>query len=173
MRGTTLSFLALFLTVDAIPQTPGEAVSFNKQIAPLVYQYCSSCHRLGEAAPFPLLTYEDVRKRASQIVAVTQSRYMPPWLPVPGYGEFAGERRLTDAQLQVLLEWLERGCPEGNPADLPPAPHFTEGWQLGTPDLIVQIPKPYRLAASGTDVFRNFIVPIDVKEPKYVRAIEM
>jgi len=173
MRGTALSFFALFLAVDAIPQTSGEPVSFNKQIAPLVYQYCSSCHRPGEAAPFPLLTYEDVRKHASQIVAVTQSRYMPPWLPVLGYGEFTGERRLTDAQLQLLAQWVKLGCPEGSPADLPPVPRFTEGWQLGPPDLIVQIPKPYRLAASGTDVFRNFIVPIDVKEPKYVRAIEM
>jgi tetratricopeptide (TPR) repeat protein len=173
MRGTAVSFFALFLAVDAIPQTSGEPVSFNKQIAPLVYQYCSSCHRPGEAAPFPLLTYEDVRKHASQIVAVTQSRYMPPWLPVVGYGEFTGERRLTDAQLQLLAQWVELGCPEGSPADLPAVPHFTEGWQLGPPDLIVQIPKPYRLASSGTDVFRNFIVPIDVKEPKYVRAIEM
>jgi tetratricopeptide (TPR) repeat protein len=173
MRGTALPFFALLLVADARAQTSGEAVTFDKQIAPLVYQYCASCHRSGEAAPFSLLSYEDVRKHASQVVAVTQSRYMPPWLPAPGFGEFAGERRLTNAQLRLLAEWAERGCPEGNPADLPPAPHFTEGWQLGPPDLVVQIPKPYRLAAGATDVFRNFIVPIDIKELKYVRAVEM
>lgn len=157
------------------PPLPADAgtIDFNKQIAPLIYQSCASCHRPGETAPFPLLTYEDVRKHAAQIVAVTQSRYMPPWLPEPGYGEFAGKRRLTETQLRLLAKWVEQGCPQGDPNDLPPPPHFAEGWQLGSPDLIVQIPKPYRLAASGTDVFRNFILPVDVQVTKYVRAIEM
>lgn len=169
--------VAMFLAwlQAASPALPaGErTITFNKQIAPLIYQNCSSCHRPGEAAPFPLLTYDDVRKHAAQIVAVTQTRYMPPWLPEPGYGEFAGERRLTDDQLRMLAKWVERGCPQGDPKDLPPAPHFTEGWQLGPPDLIVQIPKPYQLAASGPDVFRNFILPVDVKDTTYVRAIEL
>ncbi len=165
--------LMWFLAVGSGLQAGAGTVTFNKQIAPLIYQYCASCHRPGEAAPFPLLTYEDVRKHAAQIVVVTQSRYMPPWLPEPGYGEFAGERRLTDAQLQLLAAWLEEGCPDGNVGDLPLGPHLTEGWQLGPPDLIVQILKPYRLAASGTDVFRNFILPVDLQETKYVRAIEM
>jgi tetratricopeptide (TPR) repeat protein len=150
-----------------------EAVSFNKHIAPLLYQYCSSCHRPGEAAPFLLLTYEDARRHAAQIVAVTERRYMPPWLPEPGYGEFLSERRLSDDQLRLIGVWVAEGCPQGNPADLPPPPHFDEGWQLGPPDLIVQIPKPYRLAASGTDVFRNFVLPVTVREAKYVRAVEM
>ena len=164
------SWLWIAAGQSAAPPPP---VTFNKQIAPLVYQHCSSCHRLGEAAPFPLLSYEDVRRHAAQIVVVTRNRYMPPWLPQPGYGEFTGERRLSDAQVQSFADWVRGGCPEGDPADLPPAPHFTEGWQLGPPDLVVQVPKPYRLAAGGTDVFRNFIVPIDVKETKYVRAMEM
>src|ERR1700686_3373236 len=79
-----------------------EPVTFNKHIAPLVFQYCSPCHRPGEAAPFSLLTYTDARKHASQIVAVTERRYMPPWLPETGYGNFAGERRLTAQQLQPI-----------------------------------------------------------------------
>ena len=170
----TIVLLAAFLWMAAgAPQARPPAVTFNNQIAPVVYQFCSSCHRPGEAAPFSLLTYEDVRKHASQIVVVTRNRYMPPWLPEPGYGDFAGERRLSEAQLRLFADWVEGGCPKGNPADLPPAPHYTEGWQLGPPDLVVQVPKPYRLVASGTDVFRNFIVPIDVKETKYVRAMEM
>ena len=155
-----------------LPANAG-AIDFSKQIAPLIYRSCASCHHAGEAAPFPLLTYEDVRNHAAQIVAVTQSRYMPPWLPAPGYGEFLDDRRLSETQLQLLAKWVEQGCPQGNPADLPPPPRFAEGWQLGPPDLIVQIPKPYRLAASGTDVFRNFILPVNVRETKYVRAIEM
>ena len=79
------------------PAAEPPPITFNRQIAPLVYQYCSSCHRPGEAAPFPLPTYDDVRRHAAQIVVVTRRRYMPPWLPQPGYGEFAGERRLSDA----------------------------------------------------------------------------
>ncbi|MCI0625276.1 MAG: tetratricopeptide repeat protein [Acidobacteria bacterium] len=150
-----------------------EPVTFNKHIAPLVFQYCSPCHRRGEAAPFPLLTYEDVRKHASQIVAVTERRYMPPWSPEPGYGDFVGERRLTAHQLRLIAEWVKEGALEGKPGDLPPEPQFTEGWQIGPPDLVVQMPKPYRLEASGSDVFRNFVIPVDIRDVKYVRAIEL
>jgi tetratricopeptide (TPR) repeat protein len=173
MKWSVVPIFALLLGANRPLLTGVEAVSFNKHIAPLMYQYCSSCHRPGEAAPFPLLTYEDARRHAAQIVVVTARRYMPPWLPEPGYGDFVGERRLTDGQLRLIAEWVEEGCPEGNPADLPPPPHFSEGWQLGPPDLIARIPKPYRLAASGTDVFRNFIVPVDLRETRYVRAVEM
>ena len=165
MRWVALSLVTLL--------TASDPVTFNKQIAPLIFQNCSSCHRPGETAPFSLLTYEDVRKRAAQIVAVTQRRYMPPWSPEPGYGDFASERRLTDAQLGLLAEWVKAGCPQGDRADLPPQPHFTVGWQLGPPDLIVKLAKPYQLAASGSDVFRNFVIPVDVKNTKYVRAVEV
>ena len=148
-------------------------VTFNRDIAPIMFQYCSPCHRPGEAAPFSLLTYHDMRTHATQIVAVTRSRYMPPWLPVPGYGDFADARRLTGDQLRLIAEWVKQGATEGNPADLPSAPHFTEGWQIGPPDLVVRMPKPYHLAAGGGDVFRNFVVPINLKETKYVRAVEL
>lgn len=173
MRWIAVPFFALLLGLDGALRTREEPVTFNKHVAPLIFQFCSSCHRPGEAAPFSLLTYDDVRKHAAQIVVVTRSRYMPPWLPEPGYGDFIGERRLTEAQLRSIAEWVKGGCLEGNPADLPVQPHFIEGWQMGSPDLIVQIPKPYRLAASGTDVFRNFIVPVDLQETKYVRAVEL
>ena len=170
MKTDTLKRIALWLT--ALPLM-AEPVTFSRQIAPLIFQHCSPCHRPGEAAPFPLLTYQDVRKHASQIVDVTARRYMPPWLPEPGYGEFAGERRLTDDQLRLIAEWVKEGAMEGSAADLPPPPQFTEGWQMGPPDLIVQMPKPYRLAAGGGDVFRNFVVPVNLKETRYVRAIEL
>jgi Tfp pilus assembly protein PilF len=150
-----------------------EPVTFNKHIAPLIFQYCSPCHRPGEAAPFSLLTYEDARRHAAQIVAVTERRYMPPWLPEPGYGDFAGERRLTAAQLGLIAEWVKQGGPEGEPSDLPAEPHFTEGWQMGPPDLMVQMAKPYRLGPSGSDIFRNFVLPVNLKETRYVRAIEL
>jgi Flp pilus assembly protein TadD len=165
-----MKLIALWLAAWPLMAEP---VTFNKQIAPLIFQYCAACHRPGESAPFPLLSYQDVRRHASQIVAVTQSRYMPPWLPKPGYGDFTGERRLTADQLRLIAEWVKEDAPEGNSADLPPQPQFTEGWQMGPPDLVVQMPRPYRLTAGGSDVFRNFVVPVSLKDTKYVRAVEL
>jgi Flp pilus assembly protein TadD/mono/diheme cytochrome c family protein len=162
----------ILLSLFTIPLA-AQPVTFNKDIAPIVFQYCSPCHRAGEAAPFPLLSYEDVRKHASQIVAVTERRFMPPWPPEPGCGDFIGERRLTSDQLRLIAEWVKGGGLEGEPSDLPAQPQFTEGWQMGTPDLIVQMPKSYRLEASGSDVFRNFVIPVDLRDAKYVRGIEL
>ena len=108
-----------------------EPVTFNKDIAPIVFHACAPCHRPGEAAPFPLLTYQDIKRHASQIVQVTRRRYMPPWPPEPGYGDFEGARRLSEDQIQRIARWVEGGTPEGRPAELPPAPRFPEGWELG------------------------------------------
>jgi Tfp pilus assembly protein PilF len=152
---------------------PSGTLTFTKDIAPLVFSHCAPCHRPGQAAPFSLLTYADVKRRAKQIAEVTGSRYMPPWLPEPGYGEFAQSHRLTDEQLGLLQQWLAEGGREGAPADLPPAPRWTEGWQLGPPDLVVTLPRAYTLAAEGRDVFRNFVLPVPITEPRYVRAIEL
>ena len=151
----------------------GEPVNFTKHIAPILFEYCAPCHRPGEAGPFPLLTYDDARKRAAQIVKVTKSRYMPPWLPEPGYGEFEGTRRLSDEQLSLLARWAQSGTPEGDTSALPPSPQFTEGWQLGPPDLILRMRQPYELTATPGDVFRNFVLPVGLKETKYIRAIEL
>jgi tetratricopeptide (TPR) repeat protein len=161
------------LILVAAMAAAAEPVTYTKDIAPIVYNYCAPCHRPGEAAPFPLLTYSDARRYATQIAVVTGRRYMPPWPPVQGFGEFAGARRLSDKQISMISEWVKHGAPEGEARGLPAAPHFTEGWQLGPPDLVVQLPKPYRLAASGSDVFRNFVVPLPVKGTKYVRGLEL
>jgi Flp pilus assembly protein TadD/mono/diheme cytochrome c family protein len=152
---------------------PSVQRTFNKDIAPIVFQNCAACHHPGGPAPFSLLSFQDVKKRAQQIVAVTESRYMPPWLPEPGSGEFVGARRLSDEQIAVLRQWLAQGAMEGAPADLPPVPRFTAGWQLGPPDLVVRMPQAYKLAADGPDVFRNFVIPIPVATPRYVKAVEI
>jgi tetratricopeptide (TPR) repeat protein len=98
---------------------------------------------------------------------------MPPWLPAPGYGDFEGQRRLTDAELKLLADWVSQGEPEGDPTARPVAPHFTEGWQLGPPDMIVRLPVPYTVPAGGSDLFRNFVLPINLKETRYIRAFEL
>lgn len=150
-----------------------QPVTFDKNIAPITLRSCAPCHHAGGNAPFALVTYHDVRKHAAQVVAVTQRRYMPPWPPEAGYANFIGERRLTENQLRLIAAWVKQGAPEGNPADLPQAPHFEQGWQMGQPDLIVKMPTPYEVPAAGGDIFRNFVIPVDVKETKYVRAIEL
>ena len=150
-----------------------EAVTYVKDIAPIMYHYCAPCHRPGEAGPFSLLSYQDAKKRAAQIAAITRSRFMPPWPPEPGFGDFEGVRRLSDKQLDTIQRWVKAGTPQGDPAQTPPQPHFTGGWQIGQPDMILRMRQPFHLPASGEDVFRNFVLPVDIKETKYVRAMEL
>src|SRR5207244_617133 len=95
-----------------------------------------------------------------------------PWPPEHGYGEFAGERRLTPDQIGILRQWFEEGMKEGQAADLPALPPMKSGWQLGAPDLILQMPEAYHLAADGRDVYRNFVIPIPGTKAHYVRAVE-
>ena len=148
-------------------------VTFNRDVAPIIYQYCVSCHRPGEAGPFPLLTYQDVKKHGRQIEAVTQTRFMPPWLPDPGELRFADERRLSDKQISTIRAWVDQGMLEGKPSDLPPKPKFVEGWQLGQPDMILKAEKPYMLSATGTDQYWNFILPVPINATRWVRAVEI
>ena len=148
------------------------AVTFNKDIAPILFQNCSGCHRPGEVAPFELLTYQDAFKRAKQLTRVTTSRYMPPWKAEPGHGDFLDERRLTSEQIDLIKQWADNGAPEGVAADLPPAPKFTEGWKLGEPDLVVKMPEAFTLQAEGNDIFRCFVLPLNVDADMYVSAVD-
>jgi tetratricopeptide (TPR) repeat protein len=157
--------------VDA-PATP-DGVTFSEHVAPIVFRSCLPCHRSGESAPFQLLAYGEVAKRARQIVEVTRSRYMPPWLPSPEHGAFAGSRRLSDEDVATFARWVDAGAPEGDPARLPPVPPAVEGWQLGMPDLIVTMPAPFVVPEEGLDVFRNFVLPIPVERARFVEAVEL
>ena len=149
------------------------AITYHKHIAPILFAYCARCHRPGESAPFSLLTYADARKRAALIADVTRRCYMPPWLPEPGYGEFADERRLTAAQIEQISRWASEGAPEGAAADSPPPPKFTPGWQLGAPDLVLSVAKPFAVPADGPDVFWNFVLSPSIRQARYVKAVEV
>lgn len=148
-------------------------VTFNRDIAPVVFQSCARCHRPGESGPFPLLTYNDVKRHARQIEIVTRTRFMPPWLPEPQALKFADDPRLSDEQIATIKQWVEEGAPEGNPADLPPQPKFVEGWQLGQPDLVLTAATPYLLPASGSDLYWNFIFPVPIDRTRWVKAVEI
>ena len=171
---------------------PTEVVTFNRDVAPIFYQHCATCHRpIREAglanplnpvngskdplcvggAPFSLLDYASARAHASEIVQATTTRAMPPWLPEPDV-HFAHQRRLTDEQIVLIQRWAEGGAPEGDSLQKPTPPAFTDGWQLGTPDLIVTMPEAYALPPKGGDVFRNFVFTVPAAPARYVRAIE-
>ena len=171
---TQLLFFFCLVSSAASAQT---SPNFNQHIAPLFNEYCVACHHPKGSAPFSLLTYSDVKKRAKQIAEVTRTRYMPPWLPEPNPHKIADERRLSEAQIKSIQQWIDAGMPEGNAKDLPPAPRFNEGWQLGKPDLIVKMPEAFDVPAesrnTGNDVFRNFVLPIPVTSTKYIRAVEI
>jgi Tfp pilus assembly protein PilF len=172
MRAWSNQFFFMLFCVCAGVQAADTEITFNRDIAPIVFDNCTLCHRPGESGPFDLVTYHDVRKRARQIVRVTESRYMPPWLPETNGVDFVDVRRLTDEQIGAIRQWVEQGTVEGDPADLPPLPQWTEGWQLGQPDVIITMPEAYSVRADGPDIWRNFVIPIPVSEPKFVRAFE-
>jgi thioredoxin-like negative regulator of GroEL len=157
------------VSASASPEGP---ITFNRDIAPILFDHCASCHHPGQAAPFSLLNYAEARKRAKMIAQVTQSRYMPPWLPEKGYGEFQGERRLTDDQIDLIQRWVGQGSVEGEAAGLFAVPRFDEGWRLGQPDFTLTLPHAYQLAPEGKDVYRNFVVPIPLAEAHYIKGIE-
>jgi len=153
---------------EAQPQQP----TFTRDIAPIIFRNCSGCHRPGQSGPFSLLTYRDVLKRARQIAEITASRSMPPWLPEPGYGEFANERRLDPKEIELIRLWAASGAIEGKVEDLPPVPAWSGEWQLGKPDLVVEVPEAYSLAAEGKDVYRNLVAPIPIDGKRFVLGVE-
>jgi hypothetical protein len=146
--------------------------TYNRDIAPILWKNCAGCHRPGEIGPFSLLTYRDASRRASFLAEITASRRMPPWKPEPNFGAFHDERRSSDDEVRRIAEWADAGTPEGDPKDLPPAPKFPDGWQLGTPDLVLKVPEPFSVPAAGRDIYRCFVIPIPADSDKTVAAVE-
>ena len=155
------------------PPPAGAQVTFTHDIAPIVARYCAPCHRPGEAAPFPLLTYEDVKKRAAQIAAVTHSRYMPPWLPEHGYGDFADELRLTPEQIRTISDWVAEGAPEGPAQAASSQPSADDGQAMGPPNLVIEAGSSFTAPASGPDVYWDFVFRPDIDKTRYVKSIDI
>ena len=155
------------------PARPAHELTFSRDIAPIIFENCSTCHHAGGPAPFSLLRYQDVKKRSKQIAIVTRSGYMPPWLPETEEVHFQDQRGLDDVQIATIEAWVSAGCAKGDPADAPPTPKWAGGWQLGEPDLIATMPEPYNLGPSGKDVFRNFVIPVDLDRNRFVKGVEI
>jgi hypothetical protein len=177
MRANRFVPLALAIVTGAFAAPSGAAaqnrpITFNEDIAPIVFSKCSSCHRPGESAPFSLLSFDDVKRRGSLIATVTSTRRMPPWKADEGDYAFAHDRRLSEAQIGTFKQWVAAGMPEGPSNMRPQPPKFPEGWQLGTPDLVVKMSDAYKVPADGPDIYRNFAIPLNTTEDHWVRAVE-
>jgi Tfp pilus assembly protein PilF len=166
----TLCALCTLCTMGTVAEA--QQATFSRDVAPIVFASCASCHRAGGPGPFPLTTYDEVRRRATQIAQVTKSRFMPPWKVEPGIGHFVGQRPLTDSEIALIERWASSGTPEGDPRDLPKLPAFADRWLLGEPELIVKPDAPYILPAQQTDAFRIFAIKVPITKRTYVTGIE-
>ncbi len=146
--------------------------TFSKDVAPILYGQCVTCHRAGEMAPMSLVTYAEARPWAQAIARQTASGAMPPWHAEAADGTFANERKLTAAQKDVLARWATGGAPQGDPAHLPPAPTFADGWVIGQPDQVFQMAEAYEVPAEGEVQYEHFYIPTGFTEARWLQAIE-
>jgi tetratricopeptide (TPR) repeat protein len=167
----TMMLVSLYTAQATARSVPDASVIFTRDIAPIVFDRCAICHHPGGSAPFSLLTYAEVRQRATQIAVVTKSRFMPPWR-AESAGEFVGQHPLTDHDIDLIQRWVREGATEGDQRYLPREPQWPDGWQLGAPDLILPFPAGYTLPAVGPDVFRVFVIHVPIDVTRYVRALE-
>jgi hypothetical protein len=148
-------------------------VTFTRDVAPILNANCVSCHRPGEVAPFSLMTYRETRPWARTIRQVVMQRTMPPWRAHPDFGEFGNARVLSDGDVETIAAWVDGGAIEGDPADLPAPPQFADGWQIGTPDLVLTMAEPFTVPASGTIPYLTFPTDYEFPEDTWVQAIEV
>lgn len=168
-----LFLLGAWFGSPAAAQTAGPVPTFNKDIAPIFYANCTSCHRPGEIAPMSLMTFKDARPWARSIAARVNDGTMPPWHADPAYSSFVNERRLTDAQKAVIDRWAKGGAPEGNPADLPAPPRYPSGWNIGEPDVVLSMQEDYPIPATGTIDYQYLVVPANFAEDRWIQSWEL
>jgi hypothetical protein len=173
----TRTFVALatvgLVGMAAAARAQSAAPTFTKDVAPILYQNCTSCHRTGEIGPMPLVSYQDARPWAKSIATRVANGSMPPWHADPEHGQFLNDRSLKAADRQTIVQWAANGAPEGNAADLPKLPAFVDGWQMGKPDAVFSMQEDYPVPAAGTIDYKYFEVPTDLAEDKWVQAIEV
>ncbi|OYW08518.1 MAG: hypothetical protein B7X34_08525 [Acidobacteriia bacterium 12-62-4] len=159
------------LTASAFAAKPA-AVTFHKDVLPILQTKCQGCHRPGEAAPMAFLTYQQTRPFAKAIREAVATKRMPPWFADPHVGKFTNDWSLSPAEIQTLSAWAESGAPEGNAKDAKPNPTFATGWRIPEPDLVIQLPEPYQVPASGTIDYVYTIVPTGLTEDRWIQFAE-
>jgi cytochrome c-type biogenesis protein CcmH/NrfG/mono/diheme cytochrome c family protein len=162
------------LCATAFGQQPStSAVTYNRQIAPILYKNCTSCHHDGGSGPFPLMNYSEARRWGPTVEVVTGSRYMPPWLPSGPHNQFADDRRLAAEDIALIRRWVAEGMKEGDERDAVAPPTYASDWQLGPPDLVLEMDTPLAVPADGTDLYRNVILPVQIPATRWIRAMEI
>jgi hypothetical protein len=166
------SFLAAGAPQQGPPSAPATSPTFTRDVAPILYANCVTCHRPGEIAPMSLITYQEVRPWARAISKQVHDGVMPPWHADAPAGTFSNERRLTAAEKAVLESWAAAGAPEGDPKELPARPSFADGWRMGKPDVVFEMAEDYPVPARGTVEYEHFYIPTNFKETRWLKGIE-
>ena len=146
---------------------------FDKDVLPILQQHCQECHRTGEIAPMPFLTYAETRPWAKAIREQTAARKMPPWFADPAYGHFANDRSLSQAEIDTLAAWVKAGEPAGDPKDAPPPREWPQGWNIGRPDEVFQMPSAFSIPAKGAVDYQYLILPTHFTEDRWVQKVEV
>lgn len=167
-----MRFLPIFIFVFIALQA-GAQVTFTKDIAPIIYNKCTQCHRPNEIGPFSMTNYDEIAPWAPSIKYVTSIRYMPPWKPDPHYSRFIGERALTEDEIELIAQWVDNGAPYGNASEEPELPDFPTGSQLGTPDLVLSMAEAFPHVGGNQDEYRVFVLPTGLTEDKQIAALEL
>jgi hypothetical protein len=167
--------LPLFVPILAIVPLSGAtpAPAFHKDVEPILQNHCQGCHRPGEAAPMPLMTFKEVRPWAKAIRSALLTGKMPPWQADPHYGKFTNDPTLAKAEKETVLAWIDAGAPEGNPADAPKPRAFVEGWRIPKPDMVFEMPQPFAVPATGTIDYQYIPVATNFTEDKWVEMVEV
>src|SRR6185295_2016060 len=166
-----MRYLSLLLAIA--PAFAATTPTFYKDVLPVLQRNCQTCHRPGEAAPMSLLTYEQARPWAKAIREAVIKRNMPPWFADPAHGKFHNERRLSESEIHTLTAWADAGAPAGKTADGPKPIQFLEGWNIGKPDVVFEMPEAYEVPASGTVEYQYFVIPTKFTEDRWIQVMEV
>lgn len=170
MRSVLVLCAFSVISVAAVPET--KTVSFTRDVLPVLQKHCQACHRPGEAAPMSFLTYQETRPWAKAIKQAVTVRKMPPWFADPHVGTFHNDRTLPQADIATLSAWADSGAPEGKPEDAPPPVKWVEGWQIGKPDMVLEMPNEFAIPSQGTVEYQYIVIPTGLKEDRWVQAAE-
>jgi mono/diheme cytochrome c family protein len=174
LRVALIGWLPLGAAVSTAAAGPAPAVpTFAKDVAPILYASCVGCHRAGDIAPMPLVTYQDVRPWARSIRAKVATREMPPWGADPRFGTWKDDRSLTRDEIDTIVKWVDAGAPNGHDADLPPLPTFAANWSHGEPDVVIEMPVDFEIPAEGEVPVIDFFVRAPLDRDVYVKALEV
>jgi Copper type II ascorbate-dependent monooxygenase, C-terminal domain len=165
-------YLLITIVLSSCGAEP-QQITFSEHIAPIIYKNCSSCHRPGEAGPFSLLTYQDVKSRSALMKFVTKTRFMPPWPADASYTHFVDEKVLTQDEIDLIVRWVDEGCAIGDSSKIPPIPIFPKGSQLGTPDFVIKFRDVYKIKGNNQDQFLLMRIPYEIPEDKFISVIEV